>query len=467
MSKALYKITVVGAGLAGLGAAYELSKDKRYQVTLLEQRDRIGGRVQALPIAGQMVDVGGFIIYPWYTEYLRILKELGLDDELENIPLQAIYYQIDQSGKYYTQAAIPFSKKDTARLALKLALPVFQARDVAAPALHSFDYMTGAEFVRDALNTKGSAGLYETYTDVVNQGYGYPSVDRFKMAFMAPFIRMSTFQGDIKDSFFIRSGNQQVPQALASAVTKAGNSIRTGVEVTGCTSTTVHTTTGDVTADAIVFAQNVQTSVYQTILPDIKINCEYTQYYTITVELSDQVSVQNDPKWGAVFYLPNQEPVQIVSAVNLGMLYTSDLARYLNLNIVVRQADTHPQTADQLLPVLTAQLKKLFPSVTVRALSQVVYWPMTMPIADEAFVGTVRARQGKLGHYFAGDWLGAPSMEAALTTGVRAAQQLMTDTTTTYQPIKSEPLYTKLNKEYTKLNKRLKNKITPVGGVRR
>ncbi len=468
MAKALYRVTVIGAGLAGLGAAYELSKDKRYQVTLLEQQDHIGGRVHTLSVAGQLVDVGGFIVYPWYTEYRRILKELGLANQLEKIPLQAIYYQLDKSDKYYTQDNIPFSKRDTARLALKLALPVFQARDVAARPLHSFDYMTGSEFFRDALNRKGPAGLYETYTDVVNQGYCYPSVDRFKMAFMAPFIRMSQFQGDVSDSFFVRSGNQQVPQALAAVITKAGNTIRTNVTVTGCTSTTVHTNQGDVSADAIVFAQNVEPTVYQSILPDVKINCDYTQYYTVTVELSAAVAVQGDAHWGAVFYLPNQKPMQIISAIHLGMLYnTSALAHYLNLNIVVRQADAHPQTADQLLPVLAAQLKKLFPEVTVKKLSQVVYWPMTMPIADEAFVGTVRARQGKLGHYFAGDWLGAPSMEAALTTGVRAAQQLMADTTTTYQPIKSEPLYTKLNKEYTKLNKRLKNKITPLGGVRR
>lgn len=465
MSKALYRVTVVGAGLAGLGAAYELSKDKRYQVTVLEQRDRIGGRVHALATAGQMVDFGGFIIYPWYIEYHRILKELGLHDQLEKIPLQKIYYQLNQSSQYYTQDTIPFPKKDTARLALKMALPVFQARDVAAPPLHSFDYMTGAEFFRDVLGTKSKASLYETYTNVVNQGYCYPSVDRFKMAFMAPFIRKSQFQGDVSDSFFIRSGNHQVPQALAAAITASGNSIRTGVTVHGCTSTTVHTNQGDVAADAIVFAQNVQPSVYQTILPDIKINCAYTQYYTVTVELSDQVLVQGDAKWGAAFFLPNTEPIQIVSVINLHILYTQGLMHYLNLNVVVRAADHHPQTAEQLLPTLGAQLKKLFPTVTVKQLFNIVYWPQTMPIADEVFVGTVRARQGKLGHYFAGDWLGAPSMEAALTTGVRAAQQLIVDTTATYQPV--EPLYTKLNNSYTKLNKRLKNKITPLGGVRR
>ena len=119
-----FHIVVVGAGLAGLGAAYELSKQSKFKVTLLEQRDRVGGRVHALPVAGSYVDFGGFIIYPWYTNFHRILNELQLQTLLDPIPLQDIYYRLD--GKYYAQDQIPFSKKDTALLSIKMAKPVFQ-----------------------------------------------------------------------------------------------------------------------------------------------------------------------------------------------------------------------------------------------------------------------------------------------------------------------------------------------------
>lgn len=437
-----YRVIVVGAGLAGLGAAYELTKHSNYQVTVVEQRDRVGGRVHALPVGGTPVDFGGFIIYPWYKQFHRILKELHLTKALQPIPLQDIYYQLETDGTYYRHNDIPFNRKDTALLALKMVKPVFESRNVAAPALDSFAYMTGAEYFRQALNRPQHAGLYETFTDTVNQGYCYPGAERFKMAFMAPFIFKSRFQGDVTSAFFIPTGNQAVPAALANAIQQAGGQLQLQTTVKSCSGTVLKTTAGTLSADAIIFAQNISLPLYQTILPDVDIQCGYTQYYTVTIQCSAQPVVAGDAQWGAAFYRPNQAPLQVVSAVHLPTLYGPAVAGYVNLNIVCRDARQSALSADELLKKLQPQLRQLFPDVHVQRLCNVVYWPQTMPIADERFVGTLRQRQGKLGHYFAGDWLGAPSMETALTTGVQAAEQLIADTSVMY------------------------NKTTPLSGVR-
>ena len=47
-----------------------------------------------------------------------------------------------------------------------------------------------------------------------------------------------------------------------------------------------------------------------------------------------------------------------------------------------------------------------------------------MPVANEAFVEQVRQAQGDNRYFFAGDYLGSPSMETALTTGIRAAEMV-------------------------------------------
>ncbi|MCC8168972.1 MAG: FAD-dependent oxidoreductase, partial [Oscillospiraceae bacterium] len=54
------KIIVIGAGPAGLTAAYELlSKSDDYEVTILEESDRIGGISQTVKYKNNRMDIGG------------------------------------------------------------------------------------------------------------------------------------------------------------------------------------------------------------------------------------------------------------------------------------------------------------------------------------------------------------------------------------------------------------------------
>ena len=42
------KIVILGAGPAGLGAAYQLARNDSVQVTVLERNERVGGMLAAL-----------------------------------------------------------------------------------------------------------------------------------------------------------------------------------------------------------------------------------------------------------------------------------------------------------------------------------------------------------------------------------------------------------------------------------
>lgn len=50
---------IIGAGPAGLTAAYELLKKDGYNVTVLEASDRIGGISQTVRYNGNRMDIGG------------------------------------------------------------------------------------------------------------------------------------------------------------------------------------------------------------------------------------------------------------------------------------------------------------------------------------------------------------------------------------------------------------------------
>ncbi|MER8187881.1 FAD-dependent oxidoreductase [Kitasatospora sp. NPDC094015] len=72
------KVAVVGAGLAGLTAAVDLAR-AGVEVTVLEARDRVGGRTHGIEVApGAWVDAGAAYLGDRHTELLALLAETGL-----------------------------------------------------------------------------------------------------------------------------------------------------------------------------------------------------------------------------------------------------------------------------------------------------------------------------------------------------------------------------------------------------
>jgi monoamine oxidase len=84
-------VVVIGAGLAGLTAALDLV-DARWDVVVLEARDRVGGRVHTLyaPFSsGQHAEAGGESIDDDHGQIQALLKRFGLSTERR--PIQKPY----------------------------------------------------------------------------------------------------------------------------------------------------------------------------------------------------------------------------------------------------------------------------------------------------------------------------------------------------------------------------------------
>lgn len=77
------KVAVIGAGIAGLAAAYDLGK-RGFEVDVYERNDHVGGRMRTdRSVEGYAVDSGAQFFYDVYENTFRLCKELGIDDRLE------------------------------------------------------------------------------------------------------------------------------------------------------------------------------------------------------------------------------------------------------------------------------------------------------------------------------------------------------------------------------------------------
>jgi len=85
---------VLGGGVAGMAAAFGLA-DRGYRVTLLESRNRCGGRAFAThdPVLGRGVDNGFHVMLGCYRAMRSLCRRLGTEDGFEQNPRLQLRYR--------------------------------------------------------------------------------------------------------------------------------------------------------------------------------------------------------------------------------------------------------------------------------------------------------------------------------------------------------------------------------------
>ena len=80
------KVVVVGAGIAGLTAAYRLHNEG-VDVHLYEARNRVGGRIFTVKVNGRIAELGGQNIGDGgeAVHLIRLINELGPPPQLQNL----------------------------------------------------------------------------------------------------------------------------------------------------------------------------------------------------------------------------------------------------------------------------------------------------------------------------------------------------------------------------------------------
>ena len=238
------KAVVVGGGLAGLSAALELV-DAGHEVTLIEARPTLGGKVQTLPErAGDPEpppDNGQHIALGCFTEYLDFLERIGSGEHVARRPFELTV--IDERGR---SARIGYGVRSLLRyrhLALRdrLQVAVFLAR---LPGREPRESETFGAFLR-------------------RHGQSPAAIERFWDVFIRPGLNLKTDEVQAKTARFtvlraLRSGRAAsdlvVPtaplgrmhgDAAGRTLEQAGARVQTGSRVDAL---------GELEADAVIVA---------------------------------------------------------------------------------------------------------------------------------------------------------------------------------------------------------------------
>ena len=165
-------VIVVGAGLAGLVAARDLTRAGR-RVVVLEARDRVGGRTLNQDIGGgQVVEAGGQWIGPTQDRLAALAAELGI----ETFPTFGDgehLIEIDGEVRRYTGSIpklAPHALADFAQAAFRLdrmARKVPTAAPWRARRAASWDAQTFATWMRRNLRTRHGRSLMKGVTEAV------------------------------------------------------------------------------------------------------------------------------------------------------------------------------------------------------------------------------------------------------------------------------------------------------------
>ena len=218
---------VVGAGLAGLAAAYDL-REAGVEVSLIEQSQRVGGRVKT--VRGRFaddawVDVGGQTTGAMYANFFYYATKFGLPFAAQERPARRPDVLLHLRGRLYSAASLrqdpgawPVDlhdhEKPLAPFRLlghyldPIAEKIGSVERVLAPAFVRYDELT----LRQLLAREGAS---EAAIAQIDHVLNYNSVDTVSaLSALRDRVRALLLRGG--QALNLENGNQSLPDAFAN-----------------------------------------------------------------------------------------------------------------------------------------------------------------------------------------------------------------------------------------------------------
>lgn len=207
-------IAIVGAGIAGLNAAYQLKK-LGINATVYEATTRVGGRMFTLKNYfgnGLTTDLGGEFVDANHEDIITLVKELNLEFyDLRTDKLEKEMLFFNNEAKDLTAGLQPF----TAQLAKDIASLPAELNYKNAAQLEHLDKQSIKEYITGI----GISGWLYNYLDVMlSREYGMEIDEQSSLNFL---IMLDKATGDFygeHEIYKIKGGSQHLTDAIHSKV---------------------------------------------------------------------------------------------------------------------------------------------------------------------------------------------------------------------------------------------------------
>jgi protoporphyrinogen oxidase len=160
MKQTIFKAVIIGAGPAGLTAAYELSKQHAPVVVLESDPEYVGGISRTVNYKDFRFDIGGHRFFSKSCEVEDLWTEIAGQDMLDRPRSSRIYYR----GQFYTYPLKPFEALSKLGLieSVLCVLSFVAARLHPTPNPKSFEEWVSNQFGKRLFRT-----FFKTYTEKV------------------------------------------------------------------------------------------------------------------------------------------------------------------------------------------------------------------------------------------------------------------------------------------------------------
>jgi len=196
------KVIIIGAGLAGMTAAWELTK-QGHEIVVLEARDRVGGRTWSQKLDnGAITERGGEYVFPTEYPIRRLSAELGVPIMSHGVR----YARRTYNGRYQTFAEFKHSLAQ-----VQSTLSSMLKDGVVNPSLDAaFEATVGGDFIQHPLYRRMATSI---------------AADASQVSAEAVILHESSGEGGlyVEDGGRFVNGNQSLTLEIAR---RLGNAVR-------------------------------------------------------------------------------------------------------------------------------------------------------------------------------------------------------------------------------------------------